>query len=103
MAILTRNPPAKHARNEGCSCGSGRKYKKCCGAHTGPRDAGALHQMGVLDLQAGRHASAAKLIRQAIALDPAPALYHNNLGCALQQLGLREDAAAAYLEALQLE
>jgi SEC-C motif domain protein len=24
--------PAKQARNEPCACGSGRKYKKCCGS-----------------------------------------------------------------------
>lgn len=32
----TRNPPAhgrKVGRNEPCPCGSGRKYKRCCGAH----------------------------------------------------------------------
>jgi hypothetical protein len=40
-AISTREPdpppapyraPAKVGRNEPCPCGSGRKYKKCCGA-----------------------------------------------------------------------
>ena len=25
---------AKPGRNDQCSCGSGRKYKKCCGAQT---------------------------------------------------------------------
>jgi tetratricopeptide (TPR) repeat protein len=103
MAIVNRSVPAKPARNEACSCGSGRKYKKCCGAHTRALDAAALHQMGVIEIQEGRPESAAKRIRQAIALDPAAALFQNNLGCALQQLGLREDAAAAYLEALRLD
>ncbi len=27
-----RNPGAKIGRNDPCPCGSGRKYKKCCGA-----------------------------------------------------------------------
>jgi len=28
-----RNSPRPPGRNERCPCGSGRKYKKCCGAH----------------------------------------------------------------------
>lgn len=27
-----RNHPVKVGRNDPCPCGSGRKYKKCCGA-----------------------------------------------------------------------
>ena len=26
-------PPAKVGRNEPCPCGSGKKYKKCCGVN----------------------------------------------------------------------
>jgi uncharacterized protein len=29
-----RNPPANLRRNDPCPCGSGRKYKKCCGSAT---------------------------------------------------------------------
>ncbi|MGR9117332.1 MAG: SEC-C metal-binding domain-containing protein [Gammaproteobacteria bacterium] len=25
------NPPKKPGRNDPCPCGSGKKYKKCCG------------------------------------------------------------------------
>jgi hypothetical protein len=28
--------PGTGGRNDACPCGSGRKYKKCCGAGTGP-------------------------------------------------------------------
>lgn len=31
-AVETRRAPQKVGRNEPCPCGSGRKYKKCCGA-----------------------------------------------------------------------
>ncbi len=36
---LARSEPRRHSkvgRNEPCPCGSGRKYKKCCGANAGP-------------------------------------------------------------------
>ena len=114
--------PTKPGRNEPCWCGSGRKYKKCCGTKTAespsgpdvdwlfaeaqrelkrggleragqlladvlaadPRHAGALHGMGVLlATQTGRYGQAVELIRKAIALSPAEAIYHSNLGCAL--------------------
>jgi preprotein translocase subunit SecA len=46
IADFWRDPQGRHGeeplrskkvgRNEPCPCGSGRKYKKCCGASTGP-------------------------------------------------------------------
>jgi yecA family protein len=33
---LDPRQPRKIGRNEPCPCGSGRKYKKCCGANAGP-------------------------------------------------------------------
>jgi SEC-C motif-containing protein len=36
---LKKAPPVKHGpkigRNDPCPCGSGKKYKKCCGARLG--------------------------------------------------------------------
>lgn len=34
---LTQNTSHKIGRNDDCPCGSGRKYKKCCGALVGTR------------------------------------------------------------------
>jgi hypothetical protein len=31
--LATGKPPGRIGRNDPCPCGSGRKYKKCCGAH----------------------------------------------------------------------
>ncbi|MGN1105021.1 MAG: SEC-C metal-binding domain-containing protein [Huintestinicola sp.] len=34
LSQMIKNPPAKKkkiGRNEPCPCGSGKKYKKCCG------------------------------------------------------------------------
>jgi len=67
-----------------------------------PQHAGALHLLGLLALQAGRHDRAAELFRKAVFLDPGSARYHGNLGVALERLGLREEAAAECLEALRL-
>lgn len=30
-ALKKRLPEQKQGRNEPCNCGSGKKYKKCCG------------------------------------------------------------------------
>jgi uncharacterized protein len=30
-SVVTREPVGKVGRNEPCPCGSGKKYKKCCG------------------------------------------------------------------------
>ena len=44
VAPLSTEPPRKPAaaapgRNDPCPCGSGKKYKKCCGAEGGQADA----------------------------------------------------------------
>ena len=52
-----------------------------------PSHPDALHFLGVLLHQRGRSAQAIDLIRKSIALDPAPADRHNNLGNVLLELG----------------
>lgn len=68
-----------------------------------PRQADALHLLGVLKDQAGDHAGAVALIEQAIAMQPAEAGFHGNLATALLALGRGRDAAAAYARALALD
>jgi predicted TPR repeat methyltransferase len=68
-----------------------------------PRNADALHLLGVALRQAGDAAAAAASIAAAIALDPSLAVAHSNLGAALQDLGRTEEALAAYDRALALK
>ena len=68
-----------------------------------PRNAGALHLLGVIALQVGRPDTAIELIRQAIALNAVVAEFHNNLGNALRDRQLLDEAIAAYRQALRLK
>lgn len=60
-----------------------------------PRDAPALHLLGVAELQLGKPALAADLISRAVELQPQNAQYLSNLGLALSQSGRPRDALAA--------
>ena len=68
-----------------------------------PRHAEALHLLGVVALQTGRHDAAADLIGRAIETAPAVAAYHANLAGALKGLGRLEEAAAASRTAIDLK
>ncbi len=67
-----------------------------------PDHPGALHLLGVVEHQRGRHAEAAARIARAVELDPARASCRNNLGAALRALGRLGEAAEAFREALRL-
>ncbi len=64
------------------------------------RHADALHFLGVLAHQLGRHEIAADLIQKAIAQNGRVPAYHNNLGNALKAQGKPEEAIASYARAL---
>jgi protein O-GlcNAc transferase len=61
-----------------------------------PRDAAALHMLGVVHLQKGEAREAAELIARAIAVDPEQAVFFNNFGAALHALGRTAEALAAF-------
>lgn len=67
-----------------------------------PRQADALHLLGVVAEQRGRPDEAAALIRKAIAVNGKVATFHSNLGNALHSCGRLDEAAAAYRKALAL-
>jgi tetratricopeptide (TPR) repeat protein len=67
-----------------------------------PDHADALHLLGVIASQVGRHDVAVDLIGRAIALDRMSALYHSNHGLALAGLKRFADAIASYDRALAL-
>lgn len=68
-----------------------------------PRNFDALHFLGVIAYQQGRHAQAVELISQALALNASYAPAHSNLGNALEALGEVDRALASYRQALALQ
>jgi tetratricopeptide (TPR) repeat protein len=79
-------------RNEPCPCGSGRKYKHCCGKTAA--DAKAHYLLGQELEERGLLERAAVSFGRAAALRPEFAEAHNDLGEVLLRLG-RVDAAVA--------
>jgi protein O-GlcNAc transferase len=68
-----------------------------------PGHAGALHHLGVIALQAGRHELAIERIRKAILLDPNNPTAHSNLGLACSRIGRLDEAIATFHRALALK
>ncbi|MFO1161962.1 MAG: tetratricopeptide repeat protein [Reyranellaceae bacterium] len=67
-----------------------------------PRQSGALHLLGVLAHQVGRHDVAVELIGRAIAIKGDNPDYHGHLGIVLRHLGRFDEAVASYDRALVL-
>jgi tetratricopeptide (TPR) repeat protein len=80
----------KPGRNDPCSCGSGRKYKYCCGAaraaasrapaYPHPRPVTAELERARRLREAGDVETAASVLQQAVLLSPDNAAAHNDLG-----------------------
>jgi protein O-GlcNAc transferase len=68
-----------------------------------PRHAGALHMLGVIANQVGKHDTAIEYIQQALRLRPGMATAHNNLGSALRDQGKLEEAIENFREAIRLQ
>jgi len=68
-----------------------------------PRNAVALHLLGVIAYQQGDTRRAITLIGKAIAIMPDYAEAHKNLGIALQDLGKLDEAVASYRKALTIK
>jgi protein O-GlcNAc transferase len=67
-----------------------------------PNHADALHLLGVIALQAGRHDLAVQWIRQAIRFNPNHPDAYSNLGEACRAIGRLDEAVEAFRRALQL-
>lgn len=63
----------------------------------------ALHFLGVIAGQTGKHAQAAALIRRAIQQKPSSHAAHSNLGEVLVKLGRMDEAIAAFRQAIALK
>jgi tetratricopeptide (TPR) repeat protein len=107
--------PGKQRRNGLCDCGSGLKYKRCCGALSGqpkapgshgspsdPRAAQNQFLRGVQLLRSGQTAAAASILLAAIQSDDKHFEAHHALGSALAQSGRFAEASEALLRAVAL-
>jgi tetratricopeptide (TPR) repeat protein len=104
-------------RNEPCACGSGRKYKHCCGKSPAdataadasaekaplPGDADAHYLLGRALEDQGLLERAAESFGRATALRPEFADAHNDLGQVLLRLGRTDAAIASCRRALALQ
>jgi predicted O-linked N-acetylglucosamine transferase (SPINDLY family) len=68
-----------------------------------PDHAEAMHLLGVIADQVGRHAVAVELIRKSIKIDPRIPEAHSNLGNALQSLGQLDEAIRSFQRAVVLK
>src|SRR5215469_8296685 len=64
-----------------------------------PRHPEALHLLGVLHYQRGRHETAIDLIGQAIAAASRVSGFHNSLGAVYRAVGRLDEAEASYRRA----
>ena len=70
---------------------------------TEPRNADALHLLGIVLLQTGRAAEALALVERAIAANRRLPAFHDTHGSVLAALGRHQDAANAHARALHLD
>jgi protein O-GlcNAc transferase len=84
--------------------GNLRKSEELCRAicMANPNHAGAIHVLGLIAHQFGRHDEAIALLRRAIALNSTFAPAHNNLGVVLCQVGRFDEGIASYQRAVAL-
>jgi tetratricopeptide (TPR) repeat protein len=104
-AFFPDNKRVTPGRNDPCSCGSTKKYKRCCGERTAATptlSAEAYDAQGSALLARGEAAQAAQQYRQALALKPDFAEAHGNLGNALTDLGQWDEAIEHYRQMLRL-
>ena len=67
-----------------------------------PDQPDALHLLGVLEAQRGRHGASAEWLRRSVAANPDDAIAHFNLGSSLREIGEIDAALASYGAALAL-
>jgi Flp pilus assembly protein TadD len=67
-----------------------------------PNQPDALHLLGAIALDAGNAPAAIELISRAISANPSAAVFHGNLGLALQRAGRLDEAIASLRQALSL-
>lgn len=104
------------ARNQPCPCGSGKRYKQCCGTLAAGQSAApaaaiptitpSLHALLLASQTAadqGDWRQAIATMQQAADLQPQDATLHFNLGALQQSAGRLHPARLSYLQALKLD
>jgi tetratricopeptide (TPR) repeat protein len=95
-------------RNDPCPCGSGKKYKKCCGAGSGATAPGARTQPVSLDtaivaFESGRYAAAAETAQAFARMHPNEPVAWQVLGGAAYYLGDVVTAGDAFERLVKLD
>jgi len=104
-------------RNQPCPCGSGKRYKKCCGrvgqettegqvsqeTITGLQSAAECVRLGEIAVGQRNFEQAANYFRQAIRLKPDSPDTLNNLGVICQSQGKLEEAANCFRRLVDLD
>lgn len=94
-------------RNDPCPCGSGKKYKRCCGGtDSSPKGAAVaidnLVRRALQYQQSGQLDSAESLYRGALTVEPANPWLRNLLGTTLLLKGMNKEATACFRKAIEL-
>lgn len=100
---MPRASLSRIGRNAPCPCGSGRRYKHCCGFPVAEPDSTVLLEEAVAFHESGRLEEAVARYRKLIARDSGNAEICNNLGLALQRLGSLDEAIACFRRSLSLK
>lgn len=105
----------KIGRNDPCPCGSGRKFKHCCGAlNAEPRASGAetrasgenLFRLASAHHASGRLGEAERCYRQILKASgtrPDSPMPHFNLGVVLEEQGRLDEAISCYRKAVEID
>ncbi len=80
---------------------AGKLYKKILKSR--PKDADALHLLGLIAHQTGKHERARDLIEKAVRLAPSHAMAFNNLGEVYRALGAFDKAVESYRKAIGID
>ncbi len=95
----------KPGRNDPCPCGSGKKYKKCCGLNQAATMAAPLDVNQQIEIaqryhQHGDFEQARAIYKQILAAQPRNAVLLNLIGLVSNQLGNDAEAARYYERAI---
>lgn len=91
-------------RNDPCPCGSGKKFKKCCGLTTTSSQLSASEIQNKLGSNAARQGNITQALHHfemAISLAPSVASYYHNKGQALQELKNFTEAEFSFKKAIK--
>jgi tetratricopeptide (TPR) repeat protein len=109
-----KNLSVEVGRNDPCPCGSGKKFKRCCGAKQEPVVLGArpspalrqrlqaLSQAALVRWDSGRWADAIPIMMKIVRLDPNSPQAHHDLGVMYACCGRLAEATESLQTAVQL-